>query len=49
MQARREQVKELLRGSGVEEKDLELAADKIYELADIFFDLCLESKKQKQV
>ena len=47
MQVRREKVKELLRGSGVEEGELDKSADKMYELAEILCDLWLESKKQK--
>ncbi len=48
MQERREKVKELLRSSGVEEANLDLVADKMYELADILFDLWLKNKEKKQ-
>jgi len=47
MQVRREKVKELLKSSGVKEEDLSMATDKIYELADILFDLWLKGKERK--
>lgn len=49
MQVRREQIKELLRNQGVQEERLNVETDKIYELADIFFDIWLKNKEQKNV